>query len=63
MDDEELRPKRIAPVHEIGQDLALLSMAELDERIAALRAEIMRIETAKAQKLAAQGAADAFFKR
>jgi uncharacterized small protein (DUF1192 family) len=35
----------------------------LDERVAALRAEIMRLETARAKKLAAQGAADAYFKR
>jgi uncharacterized small protein (DUF1192 family) len=63
MDEEELRSKRIVPLHEMGQELTLLSIAELDERVAALRAEIMRLETAKAQKLAAQGAADAFFKR
>jgi uncharacterized small protein (DUF1192 family) len=63
MDEQELRSKRIVPLHEMGQELTLLSIAELDERVAALRAEIMRLETAKAQKLAAQGAADAFFKR
>jgi len=61
MNEEEHGPKRAAP-HEIGQDLSLLSVAELEERMAALRAEIMRLETAKAQKLAAQGAAQAFFK-
>jgi uncharacterized small protein (DUF1192 family) len=63
MNEEEIRPKPIAPLHEIGQDLSLLSIAELDERVAALRAEIMRLETARAKKLAAQGAADAYFKR
>jgi uncharacterized small protein (DUF1192 family) len=62
MDEEERRPKR-APPHEIGQDLSLLSIGELDERVATLRAEIMRLETAKAQKLAAQGTADSFFKK
>jgi uncharacterized small protein (DUF1192 family) len=60
--DEEDRPKR-PKTHEIGQDLALLSIAELDERVGSLRAEIMRLETAKAHKLAAQGAAQSFFKK
>jgi len=62
MDEEERRPKR-PPTHELGQDLSLLSIAELDERVALLRGEIMRLETAKAQKLAAQGRAESFFKR
>ena len=38
-------------------------LADLDERIALLRAEIARIEAARVAKQAAQGAADAFFKR
>src|ERR1700730_17412944 len=62
MDEQELRPKRALP-HEIGQDLSLLSIAEIEERIGALRAEIMRLETAKAQKIAAQGKAESVFKR
>lgn len=62
MEEGELRPKRPVPPHEIGQDLSLLSIAELEERVAALRAEIMRLETAKAHKLAAQGTARSFFK-
>jgi uncharacterized small protein (DUF1192 family) len=61
MDEEERRPKR-PPPHEIGQDLSLLSIGELEERVAMLRAEIMRLETAKAQKLAAQGTAHSVFK-
>jgi uncharacterized small protein (DUF1192 family) len=63
MEDNELRPKRKAPPHEIGQDLSMLSIAEIEERVAALRNEIMRLDTAKAQKLAAQGSAQSFFKR
>jgi uncharacterized small protein (DUF1192 family) len=62
MDEEEHRPKR-SPGHEVGQDLSLLSIAELDERVALLRAEILRLETAKAHKLAAQGTAQSVFKR
>lgn len=49
--------------HEIGQPLDTLSLTDLDERVALLRAEIARIEAVRAAKRAAQGAADAFFKR
>jgi uncharacterized small protein (DUF1192 family) len=59
--DEEERPKK-RPAHEIGQDLSLLSIAELEDRVAELRAEILRLETARGQKLAAQNAAHSFFK-
>ena len=38
VDDDERPKKKIA--HEIGQDLALLSVDEITERIALLRAEI-----------------------
>ena len=40
-DDEPLKKPKI---HEIGQDLSLLSVGELNERIAILRAEIERLE-------------------
>jgi len=60
--DEDLLPKK-KPVHEIGQDLALLSVEELGERIAALQEEVARLEQARAGKLASRQAADTFFKR
>lgn len=60
--DEELLPKK-KTVHEIGQDLSLLSIGELTERIALLKEEIGRLESAKASKSATRTAADAFFKR
>ena len=41
-DDEPT--KKPARVHEIGQDLSLLSVGELTERIGQLRAEIARLE-------------------
>ncbi|MBE7245719.1 MAG: DUF1192 domain-containing protein [Actinomycetospora chiangmaiensis] len=56
------RPRKPA-THEIGQPLDTLSLSDLDERIALLRAEIARIEAARAAKAAAQDSADAFFKR
>jgi uncharacterized small protein (DUF1192 family) len=60
--DEDLLPKK-KTVHEIGQDLSLLSIGELTERIALLKEEIGRLEIAKASKSATRTAADAFFKR
>ena len=56
------RPRKPA-THEIGQTLDTLSLSDLDERIALLRAEIARIEAARAAKEAAQSSADSFFKR
>jgi len=60
--DDDLLPKK-KTVHEIGQDLSLLSIGELSERIALLEEEIARLEAAKASKSATRTAADAFFKR
>jgi uncharacterized small protein (DUF1192 family) len=59
-DDE---PRKTPASHQIGQDLSALSLHELDERIAALQAEIKRLEEAKARKSASMSAASAFFKK
>lgn len=59
--DEE-RPKKTL-VHEIGQDISMLSVEELRERIELLRTEIKRLEQVKDQKGSHKSAADAFFKR
>jgi uncharacterized small protein (DUF1192 family) len=48
--------------HEIGQDLSLLSVSELDERIAVLRAEIARLEADRDLKGASKAAAEALFR-
>lgn len=61
MDDD--LPLKKKTVHEIGQDLSLLSIGELTERIAQLKEEIARLEAAKTSKSATRTAADAFFKR
>ena len=58
--DEKPRPK--PPVHEIGQDLSALSLAELDERIALLVREVERLREARAGKEASRVAASAFFR-
>jgi uncharacterized small protein (DUF1192 family) len=60
--DEEDRPKKKL-VHEIGQDLTLLSVGELTERIGLLKEEIARLEANMASKQASKSAADLFFKK
>jgi uncharacterized small protein (DUF1192 family) len=60
--DEDDRPKKKL-VHEIGQDLTLLSVSELAERIGLLRQEIGRLEAEMTRKRASQSAADTFFKK
>jgi len=60
--DEDDRPKKKI-VHEIGQDLALLSVNELRERITILQEEIARLETAMAGKQVSRNVADQFFKK
>jgi len=59
--DEE--PRKRAPVHEIGQDLSLLSVAELAERIEQLKAEIARLEADMQAKDKTKNAAEALFRR
>ena len=61
IDDDDRPKKKIT--HEIGQELTLLSVAELDERVALLREEIARLEADKVKKQAQRSAADQFFKR
>jgi uncharacterized small protein (DUF1192 family) len=61
-DDDDDRPKKKI-VHEIGQELALLSVKELQERIALLREEIARLEASISSKQASRNVADQFFKK
>jgi uncharacterized small protein (DUF1192 family) len=61
IEDDDRPKKKIA--HEIGQDLSLLSVRELDERIGLLQEEIARLEADKIKKHATRSAADQFFKR
>ena len=60
--DEDDRPKKKI-AHEIGQDLTLLSVKELNERIALMQEEISRLEADIARKQAVRSAADQFFKK
>ena len=58
--DEE--PKRKKVVHEIGQDLSMLSVDELGERIAILKREVERLETESVRKGAQREQSSALFK-
>ena len=58
--DEERRAK--PPNYAIGQDLADLSVDDLDRLIALLRDEIGRLEADRNAKSASRSAADAVFR-
>ena len=59
--DEE--PRKKLKAHEIGQELALLSVGELRERIALLQQEIVRLEAELSSKDTTKAAAEALFRR
>jgi uncharacterized small protein (DUF1192 family) len=60
IEDDDRPKKKIA--HEIGQDLTLLSVEELNDRILLLNDEVVRLQAALAKKRASRSAADQFFK-
>jgi uncharacterized small protein (DUF1192 family) len=59
-EDDDRPPRKVS--HEIGQDVSLLSVDELSERIVLLQAEIERLNQATAKKRASKDAANSFFK-
>jgi uncharacterized small protein (DUF1192 family) len=59
-EDDDRPRKKIT--HEIGQDLSLLSVEELTERVALLKTETVRLEEAATKKRASRDAANSFFK-
>ena len=60
IDDDDKPRGKIS--HEIGQDLSLLSVEDLEARIAMLAAEIERLKADMAKKRASRDAANSFFK-
>jgi uncharacterized small protein (DUF1192 family) len=60
IEDDDKPRKKIT--HEIGQDLSLLSVEELSERIALMTSEIERLQVAMTKKRASKDAANSFFK-
>jgi uncharacterized small protein (DUF1192 family) len=59
-EDDDRPRKKVS--HEIGQDLYLLSVEDLTERIALLNAEIARLQEAMTKKRASRDAANSIFK-
>ena len=59
--EEDDKPRKKI-THEIGQDVSLLSVEELAERIALMTSEIERLQTAMTKKRASRDAANSFFK-
>ena len=60
IEDDDKPRKKIT--HEIGQDLSLLSVEELTERIALLTSEIERLQTAATKKRVSKDVANSVFK-
>jgi uncharacterized small protein (DUF1192 family) len=63
IDLDELMPKKPKAQTVLGEDISAMSAHELEARIAALEAEIVRTKEALRSRAATKNAADAFFKR
>ena len=63
IDLDDLAPRKPKPQSVLGEDLSVMSVHELETRIAALEAEIARSREALKSRAATKNAADAFFKR
>ncbi len=61
MFDDEPQKKPVS--HEVGQDLSVLSIEELEKRVELLKEEIARLEDAGAAKRASMSSAESFFKK
>ena len=60
VEDDDRPRKKVS--HVIGEDLSLLSVEELNERIALLSSEVERIKEVVAKKRASRDAANSVFK-
>jgi uncharacterized small protein (DUF1192 family) len=63
IDLDELMPRKKKSETVLGEDLSAKSVDELEERIVALDAEIVRTREALASRAKTKSAADAMFKR
>lgn len=59
--DEEQKKKPAG--HVVGQDVSLMSVGDLTERIAQLQAEVARLEAERTARGATKSAAEALFRR
>jgi uncharacterized small protein (DUF1192 family) len=62
MDIEEFAPKKTPPIALGQEELARMSIEDLDLRVRALEAEIERCQSAKTAKQATRASADRYFK-
>jgi uncharacterized small protein (DUF1192 family) len=62
IDPDDDRPKKKI-LHELGQDLSLLSIDELGARVELLKQEVLRLQAEMSRKQATRSAADSFFKK
>ncbi|MGL5448720.1 MAG: DUF1192 domain-containing protein [Rhabdaerophilum sp.] len=60
---DDLEPQRKKSAFTIGQDVSAFSLADLDETMEALKAEMARLAEVRAKKAASQNAADALFRK
>lgn len=60
---DETEPQRKKSQFTIGQDVSAFSIADLDETVEALKAELIRLGEMRAKKTATQSAADALFRK
>ena len=60
IEDDDKPRRKIS--HDIGQDLSLLSVEELNARVALLTVEIERLQLAAAKKRASRDVANSVFK-
>jgi uncharacterized small protein (DUF1192 family) len=63
IDLDELAPRKPKSDIVLGEDLSQFSAHELEKRIAAMEAEILRAKEALHARAATKSAADEFFKR
>ena len=59
IEDDDKPRKKIT--HEIGQDLSLLSVEELTERIALMTSEIERLQVGRDEEARVKGCGEQFF--
>ena len=60
---DESEPQRKKSAFTIGQDVSAFSLADLDETMEALKAEMIRLGEVRTKKTATQSAADALFRK
>ncbi|MBX3568482.1 MAG: DUF1192 domain-containing protein [Rhizobiaceae bacterium] len=59
----EDEPRKAPAAHVVGQDVSLLSVADLTERIGMLNEEVKRLEDERRKRGATKSAAEALFRR